>query len=272
MALLCWPVCLRFSRNETFQSAKLLTLQSAIRRHGVQPSAAIRKLARLSDSVSSRHNPFARLLDIFTFWSAQLMFQAEGWQGEYGAAIRGWLRAVGELEALTALAGFAYEHPDYVFPEVVSGDAHIHAEGMAHPLLTKDKAVCNDVRLGDGVDLLILSGPNMAGKSTFIRSVGVNAVLAQCGAPVRAEATANVTSKGCRLDLRSRFALRRSFAILCRDPSHQGDPRPGRCCDASFVPAGRASFRDEFARQACGQRVYCAHTCGAECDWHDQYA
>ena len=173
--------------SETFQSAKLLSLQSAIRCHGIQPSAAIRKLARLNDSVISRHNPFARLLDIFTFWSAQLMFEGERWQVEYGSAIRGWLKAVGELEALTALAGFAYEHPVYVFPEVVSGDALFHAQGMAHPLLPMEKAVCNDVRLGDGVDLLILSGPNMAGKSTFIRSVGINAVLAQCGAPVRAE-------------------------------------------------------------------------------------
>jgi len=62
---------------------------------------------------------------------------------------------VGELEALTALAGFAYEHPGYVFPEVVSGDALFHAQGMAHPLLPMEKAVCNDVRLGDGVELLI---------------------------------------------------------------------------------------------------------------------
>jgi DNA mismatch repair ATPase MutS len=98
---------------------------------------------------------------------------------------------VGELEALTALAGYAYEHPEDVFAEFVPSElsragALFDAVGMAHPLLPADKAVRNDLKLGDGLQLVVLSGPNMAGKSTFIRSVGVNAVLAQCGAPVRA--------------------------------------------------------------------------------------
>ena len=94
---------------------------------------------------------------------------------------------MGKLEALTALSGYAYEHPEDVFPELVpSGAALFDAEGLGHPLLSVDKAVRNDIKLGDGLQLIILSGPNMAGKSTFIRSVGANAVLAQCGAPVRA--------------------------------------------------------------------------------------
>ncbi len=172
--------------KQAFRAPRLIALQDAIRRRGVQPSTAIGKLARLNESVASRHNPFARLLDIVTFWSAQMMFQAERWQEEFGVAIRGWLKVVGELEALTALAGFAYEHPAYVFPEFVAGEALFRAEGMAHPLLPANTAVGNDVALGDGLQVLVLSGPNMAGKSTFIRSVGVNAVLAQCGAPVRA--------------------------------------------------------------------------------------
>jgi MutS domain V len=177
--------------REQFRSAKMLALQAALKRDGIAPSAAIGKLARLVESIQSRENLFARILDIFTFWSAQLVFAAERWQLEFGPAIRGWLDAVGELEALTALAGYAYEHPGDVFPEFVrpesGGDGAVFdAEEMAHPLLPAAKAVPNDLKLGDGVQLIILSGPNMAGKSTFIRSVGVNAVLAQCGAPVRA--------------------------------------------------------------------------------------
>jgi len=126
-----------------------------------------------------------------TFWSAQLVFAAERWQQEFGPAIRSWLKAVGELEALTALAGYAYEHPEDVFAEFVQPEspgaaALFDAVGIAHPLLPAGKAVRNDLKLGDGPQLIVLSGPNMAGKSTFIRSVGVNAVLAQCGAPVRA--------------------------------------------------------------------------------------
>jgi hypothetical protein len=178
--------------GEQFTAPKLLELQAALARDGIRPSVAIKKLERLADYVNSRHNPLGRLLDVFTFWSTQLVFSAERWQEEFGPAIRSWLKSVGELEALTALAGYAYEHPDDVFPAFVSpqvGSAPLFdAEGMAHPLLPAAKGVRNDIRLGDGLQLIVLSGPNMAGKSTFIRSVGVNAVLAQCGAPVRAAA------------------------------------------------------------------------------------
>jgi DNA mismatch repair ATPase MutS len=129
-----------------------------------------------------------RLLDVFTFFSPQLVFAAERWQQEFGPAIRGWLAAVGEFEALTALSAYAYEHPDDVFPELVGEgqNALFDAEELGHPLLPAAKGVRNNLKLGDGLQLIILSGPNMAGKSTFIRCVGVNAVLAQCGAPVRA--------------------------------------------------------------------------------------
>lgn len=176
--------------HEKFSAPKLLELQAALARDGIAPSVAIKKLERVADYVNSRHNPFVRLVDVFTFWSAQLVFRAERWQEEFGPAIRGWLKAVGELEALTALAGYAYEHPGDVFPEFVDAAAGegalFEAEGMAHPLLAGAKAVRNEIKFGDGLQLIVLSGPNMAGKSTFIRSVGVNAVLAQCGAPVRA--------------------------------------------------------------------------------------
>ena len=172
--------------QETFRSPRLLALQAALKCDGLAPSAAIRKLARVVGYVNSRHSLFLRPLDLVAFWSTQLVFVAERWQQEFGPAIRRWLKAVGELEALTALAGYAYEHPHDVFPGFVAAGPVFEAVEMAHPLLPAAKAVRNDLKLGDGLQLLILSGPNMAGKSTFIRSVGVNAVLAQCGAPVRA--------------------------------------------------------------------------------------
>jgi hypothetical protein len=177
--------------QESFRAARLTGLQATLHHDCMAPSAAIRKLARLVEYIRARHSLFLRPLDLVTFWSAQLVFAAESWQQEFGPAIRGWLKTVGELEALTALAGYAYEHPADVFPELAAPDeagnaALFDAEGMAHPLLPSSMAVRNDLKLGDGLQLVILSGPNMAGKSTFIRSVGVNAVLAQCGAPVRA--------------------------------------------------------------------------------------
>ena len=172
--------------SERFSSPKLLAIQAGLKRDGVTPSVAIRKLARIAEYLASRRNQFARIFDLFTFWSAQLVFAAARWQREYGSSIRGWLNAVGEFEALTALAGFAYEHPEYVFPEFCEERPLFEAEGFAHPLLLAGNAVVNDLKLDDGTQLIILSGPNMAGKSTFIRAIGVSAVLAQCGAPVRA--------------------------------------------------------------------------------------
>ena len=171
--------------RESFAASLLIDLQSAIKREGVQPSAAIARLAWLSETIQTRHSLFARPLDLVTFWSAQLTFAAERWQREFGPFLRKWLEALGEVEALACLATFAYEHPEYAFPEFAVDAPLIEATGIAHPLLSSG-AVENDVTLGPGRQLMILSGPNMAGKSTFIRSIGVNAVLAQCGAPVHA--------------------------------------------------------------------------------------
>lgn len=172
--------------REEFTSPLLVELKSALKRGGKQPSVAIHRLARLSGTIQSRNSLFARPLDLVVFWSAQLVFIAEGWQREFGPALRQWIDAVGKMEAFASLATFAYEHPGYVFPEFISGGSLFDAEGIAHPLLSLAETVENDVTLGPGRQLMILSGPNMAGKSTFIRSLGVNTVLAQCGAPVRA--------------------------------------------------------------------------------------
>ncbi len=172
--------------GESFVSPKLLSVQAGLKREGTQPSQAIRRLALIAELTESRHSLFMRPIDLVTFWSAQLVFAAERWQRKFGPAIREWLAAVGEMEALASLSAFAYDHPDYSFPDFELAGPLFDAEGMAHPLLASAAAVENDVALGLGRQLMILSGPNMAGKSTFIRCIGVNAVLAQCGAPVRA--------------------------------------------------------------------------------------
>ncbi|KAA6464796.1 DNA mismatch repair protein MutS [Acidobacteria bacterium AB60] len=171
--------------RETFSSPCLMELQAKIKREGEQPSAAIKRLARLAEAIQSRHSLFARPFDLATFWSAQLVFIAERWQRQFGPLLRTWFDAVGEMEALGSLATLCYEHPEYVFPEFASEAPLLEAVEMAHPLLPAS-AVSNNVTLRPGSQLMILSGPNMAGKSTFIRSVGVNAVLAQCGSVVRA--------------------------------------------------------------------------------------
>ena len=104
-----------------------------------------------------------------------------------GKAIARWLAVVGQFEALCALASYAYENPDDPFPEIVDRGPCYQGEGLAHPLLPEGRAVRNDLRLDAERRLVLISGPNMAGKSTFVRGVGINAVLAQCGATVQAK-------------------------------------------------------------------------------------
>ncbi len=173
--------------GETFAGERLLKLRASLDTRHVAASAAVRKLERIYDWLEDRRNGFVAIFNPFVFYAAQLSMAAERWRSQFGPAIRGWLDAVGEFEALAALAGYAYEHPADVLPEFVEERGTFRAEGLAHPLLPAGKAVGNDLTLGPEARLIVISGPNMAGKSTFLRGVGLNAVLAQCGAPVRAK-------------------------------------------------------------------------------------
>lgn len=172
--------------QEHFTSSRLCDLQAQLKTDGIPPSAAVKKLDRITDYAAHHHNLFFVFLDNFIFYSLFCALWAESWRKKFGRALRSWLNTVGQMESLAALSGYAFEHPQNVWPEFVEGPACFHAEALAHPLLPSGKAVCNDFKLGDGLQLVVLSGPNMAGKSTFVRAIGVNAVLAQCGAPVRA--------------------------------------------------------------------------------------
>jgi hypothetical protein len=172
--------------REPVSSQRLQTLRDRLRATGRSPADEIRRLARLIDILSSGHNQIFAPLSALLLLGTQLAFAVERWRMRCGPAVPEWLSAVAEYEALSALATYAAEHPSHPYPEVVAGAACFDAAAMAHPLLGPD-AVANDVRLGDGASqLLLVSGSNMSGKSTLLRTVGLNAVLAQAGAPVRA--------------------------------------------------------------------------------------
>jgi len=172
--------------RESFVAPKLKGLYVALQRDGAPASRSIARLNRRVDFLVSRRHLAIQALDPFVFWSLQWALAIDAWRSKFGSAIRAWLAALGEIEALLDLAGYAYEHPDDVFPAFTDEAPLFDAVGLAHPLIPEDRAVRNDLTLGRDFRLIIISGPNMAGKSTFIRSVGINAVLAQCGAPVRA--------------------------------------------------------------------------------------
>jgi DNA mismatch repair ATPase MutS len=136
--------------------------------------------------IDSRDNVIVRILDVPLMYSVQVAFAAERWKRAHGLAVRSWLGVIGEIEALICLANYSYEHPDDPFPEIVDGAACFEAVEIGHPLIPAAKCVRNDVTLSAGTRVLLLSGSNMSGKSTLLRTIGINAVVAMAGAPVRA--------------------------------------------------------------------------------------
>jgi MutS-like protein len=179
---------LRRIETEKFESPMLQQLQARLLTHGLPPSACIARLDTLADLDDSRHNWFVRIFDIPLLYSMQIAFALERWRRTYGSGIKAWLEVVGEIEALVSIAAYAYEHPEDPFPEFAPPEAEtcFHGDALGHPLLPADNCVRNDVRLGGNSQVLLVSGSNMSGKSTYLRVVGINAVLAMMGAPVRA--------------------------------------------------------------------------------------
>jgi hypothetical protein len=178
-------VLVRLER-EQFQSPLLEKLRQSLDSDGEPPSRHIARLNKLVERLDSRDNVAVRVLEPFILWTMHTAAGVENWQRHSGPAVRRWLTATGEIEALCAFAGHAFDHPGDPFPEFIEGSVSIQAEGICHPLLPAENAIRNDVYLGRAPQVLMVSGSNMSGKSTLLRTVGVNAVLAQAGAPVRA--------------------------------------------------------------------------------------
>jgi len=173
--------------RESFHSPKLRELRASLDIAGAPPSRRIARLNRWMEWLDSRDNVFVRLAEPLLLYSLHLAFAVEDWRRASGTAVRRWLEATGEMEALCALASYAFEHPADPFPEfALEGGPRFEAEGLGHPLIPEQRVVRNDVALGGDLRMLVVSGSNMSGKSTLLRTIGVNTVLAQAGAPVRA--------------------------------------------------------------------------------------
>ncbi len=174
--------------RESFTDPYVRRLADALGKDGLTPSQTIARLERLADWLNSRRNPFARALFGLVLGTTQLAMATEAWRRRYGSAVPTWLTAVGDFEALSSLAGRAYDHPDDVFPEVQHGTPGLAAAGLGHPLLPLSVGVRNDVELSADIPLWMVSGSYMSGKSTLLRAVGVNTVLALAGGTVTATA------------------------------------------------------------------------------------
>jgi hypothetical protein len=178
--------------RQQFSALRLVELRARIDAGDRHASVIIGRLQRLVEAHDWEHNIVFAPVGALLSWSTHIAWAIERWRARYGADVGGWLRAAGEMEALSSLSAYRYEHPADPFPELVdpamSPRAIVEGDRLGHPLLPGARMVRNDVRLGADCSLIVLSGSNMSGKSTLLRTVGVNVVLALAGAPVRADA------------------------------------------------------------------------------------
>jgi hypothetical protein len=172
--------------REPFAAACLVRLRAALDTGGLAPSAAIRRLAFLTDLLEARRNQMFVPVALLTNWTMHCAAAIERWRIDHGGAIARWLEAVGALEAHLALAAYAYERPRDCVPEIVENGPLFEADALGHPLIPDARCVRNSIRLDRDRPLLLVSGSNMSGKSTLLRAVGTAACLAQAGAPVAA--------------------------------------------------------------------------------------
>lgn len=174
---------LYFIRKEKYTSPLMQSLSS---RAG-EADEKVRHLAKLVRAFDARLNSMTSLFaNSLLLYDLQCVYRLEKWKSQNASALMGWLQVIRETEVLCGLATFSFNHQQFAYPSINS-DLLLTARGLGHPLLGEEERVVNDLHIDRQQSLLIITGANMAGKSTFLRSLGVNVVLALTGAPVCAE-------------------------------------------------------------------------------------
>ncbi len=170
-------------------SVRLLAIRQALAADSQPASVAIGELAGLTEGLNYRRNPYFSLsIGLFTLWDIHYLFRLEAWRAQYGPSLNHWFIALGELEAINSLAGFAYAHPTYATPGIADGVLTLDLARAVHPLLPPGRSISNSLMLTNAGQTVLITGSNMSGKSTFLRTVGANVVLALAGAVVSADA------------------------------------------------------------------------------------
>ena len=177
-----YAAALRQAASQPFAAPRLAELAAALQ--SPPAHAALAALESRLGLADARHSaPVHFLLQVLTLWDFHVLAALEGWQRTAGRRARRWLMALGEIEALAALATLRFENPGWCFPEVAAGEPELTARDLGHPLLPAARRVGNDVTVGPAGTFLLVTGSNMSGKSTLLRAIGINAVLAQAGGP-----------------------------------------------------------------------------------------
>lgn len=179
---------LKMLEKYDFKSRHINAIKDKIRNeNGIEAYKQIETLSKVIDSISNRRNSFYFIFNILTLWDFQLLIDLEKWKSESGHLLRDWLDAIGEVEALSSLAIIPFENPHWAMPIIDDGEkSRFVAKDIGHPLILKDR-VHNDIAIDKDVRVVLITGSNMSGKSTFLRTAGINLVLAYAGAPVCAK-------------------------------------------------------------------------------------
>ncbi len=176
---------LRIAEREQFSSTKLKAMADRLGRSRPAASGHVERLLRLTRLAQQREKEWFAYFSFCLLWGTQFAMAIERWRSSHGKELLEWMTTLAEFEALISLSTYYYEHPADTFPELVEAGPAFETEGLGHPLLEENTCVRNDFQLGGAILFLIVSGSNMSGKSTFLRAIGANAVLAYMGAPVR---------------------------------------------------------------------------------------
>ncbi len=170
-----------------FKNGYLQELKGKLLHNGQSASAAIAGITKILDFLNARGNFFYAIIDVLLLFDVHLVLKTERWKKQNQADVNLWFEAVSEAEALNSIAGFAYINQQFSFPEISDTPFSIALNEVGHPLIDPKNRVCNDFALNGQGSLAIITGSNMSGKSTFLRTLGVNIVLAHVGAPICAK-------------------------------------------------------------------------------------
>jgi DNA mismatch repair ATPase MutS len=194
------------------------SIRGLLQLSGHDAAGELARLERIVAFAEVRHSPMLHLALQWLFvWDVHVAAALERWRSKAGVHVRGWLEALGDAESLAALGTLAHDNPDWCFPTITesadANDAVVEGEAVAHPLLPDGSRVSNDVTLGPPGSFLLITGSNMSGKSTLLRAVGANVVLALAGAPVCA-ARFRTPLVDVRTSIRIQDSLERGISLF----------------------------------------------------------
>lgn len=173
------------TEKKEMHSPALQQLKAELTSQNQTASQSVHRLAKLMNALDQRGNLLmSTILNGLLFWELRQVMQIEKWKEAHSADLPRWIEAIGAIDAYCSLATFSYNHPDYIYPQITSQSFHLQAEALGHPLMDRNKCVRNGIDMEKRPFFIIITGANMAGKSTYLRTVGVNYLLACIGAPV----------------------------------------------------------------------------------------